>query len=41
MNNKMHQEEIASVNGVDIAYHWGNLVKNIDSASFDTHPDWL
>jgi len=24
-----------------LTYHWGNLVKNIDSASFDTHPDWL
>jgi butyryl-CoA dehydrogenase len=22
-------------------YHWGNLVKNVDSVSFDTHPDWL
>lgn len=24
-----------------LTYHWGNLVKNIDSASFDTQPDWL
>jgi hypothetical protein len=24
-----------------LTYHWGNLVKNIDSTSFDTHPDWL
>ena len=24
-----------------LTYHWGNVVKNIDSVSFDTHPDWL
>ena len=24
-----------------LTFHWGNLVKNIDSSSFDTHPDWL
>ena len=24
-----------------LTYHWGNLVKDIDSTSFDTHPDWL
>jgi butyryl-CoA dehydrogenase len=24
-----------------LTYHWGNLVKNIDSASYDTLPDWL
>lgn len=24
-----------------LTYHWGNLVQNIDSASFDTQPDWL
>lgn len=24
-----------------LTYHWGNLVRNIDSTSFDTHPDWL
>ena len=24
-----------------LTYHWGNLVKNIDSVSYDTHPDWL
>jgi alkylation response protein AidB-like acyl-CoA dehydrogenase len=24
-----------------LTYHWGTLVKNIDSTSFDTQPDWL
>ncbi|NMP15467.1 acyl-CoA dehydrogenase [Thalassotalea sp. Y01] len=24
-----------------LTYHWGNLVKNIDSTCFDTKPDWL
>ena len=24
-----------------LTYHWGNLVKNVDSTSFDTQPDWL
>ncbi|TWX64158.1 acyl-CoA dehydrogenase [Colwellia demingiae] len=24
-----------------LTYHWGSLVKNIDSTSFDTQPDWL
>jgi butyryl-CoA dehydrogenase len=24
-----------------LAYHWGNLVKDIDSTSYDTQPDWL
>jgi butyryl-CoA dehydrogenase len=24
-----------------LTYHWGNLVKNVDSATFDTHPEWL
>ena len=24
-----------------LSYHWGNLVRNVDSASYDTLPDWL
>ena len=24
-----------------LAYHWGNLVRNVDSASYDTLPAWL
>jgi alkylation response protein AidB-like acyl-CoA dehydrogenase len=24
-----------------LTYHWGTLVKNIDSTSFDTQPDWF
>ena len=24
-----------------LTYHWGNLVKNIDSTSYDTQADWL
>lgn len=24
-----------------LTYHWGNLVKSIDSTSYDTQPDWL
>ncbi|MFT4654730.1 MAG: alkylation response protein AidB-like acyl-CoA dehydrogenase [Patiriisocius sp.] len=24
-----------------LTYAWGNVVKNIDSTTFDTHPDWL
>jgi butyryl-CoA dehydrogenase len=24
-----------------LTYHWGNLVKNVDSVSFDTDPEWL
>jgi butyryl-CoA dehydrogenase len=24
-----------------LTYHWGNLVRNIDSASYDTLPAWL
>ena len=24
-----------------LTYHWGNLVRNVDSASYDTLPEWL
>ena len=24
-----------------LTYHWGELVKNIDSTSFDTQADWF
>lgn len=24
-----------------LTYHWGNIVKNVDSTSYDTKPEWL
>jgi butyryl-CoA dehydrogenase len=53
LDNKPHSDDEKFYNGkiqamkyfftseLPLTYHWGNLVKNIDSASFDTHPDWL
>ena len=53
LENGPHSDDVKFYNGkiqamkyffsseLPLTYHWGNLVKNIDSASFDTHPNWL
>jgi butyryl-CoA dehydrogenase len=40
-NGKIQAMKYFFSSELPLTYHWGNLVKNIDSASFDTHPDWL
>jgi len=53
IENKPHSHDEKFYNGkiqamkyffnseLPLTYHWGNLVKNIDSASYDTQADWL
>lgn len=53
IENQPHSDDTKFYNGkiqamkyffnseLPLTYHWGNLVKNIDSVSYDTQPDWL
>jgi butyryl-CoA dehydrogenase len=53
IENEPHSDDTKFYNGkiqamkyffkseLPLTYHWGNLVKNIDSVSYDTQPDWL
>ena len=53
LNTKPHSDDVNFYHGkvqamkyffhseLPLTYHWGEIVKSIDSTSFDTHPDWL
>lgn len=40
-NGKMQAMKYFFNSELPLTYHWGNLVKDIDSTSYDTQPDWL
>ena len=40
-NGKLQAMKYFFNSELPLTYHWGNLVKDIDSTSFDTQPDWL
>jgi butyryl-CoA dehydrogenase len=40
-NGKLQAMKYFFNSELPLTYHWGNLVKNIDSTSYDTQPDWL